>query len=158
MLNFFVEEKKEIEEIYKILQVCDFPVKRKGVAKENEICFFYNEYKKAISFNAHKIIKEDVPSFVRDSPFLVCVGKNWNKRGLLTVVEGYVRFFERGLPVIPFDSITEKEVIDIAKNCIVLPWGGFPKEEKNQSDLVFWLEWVNLVIDSNNLKPTNFYF
>ncbi len=144
MLKFFVENKKEIDEIYEILKACKFPVRRKGMGKEDEICFFYNEKKEGISFNAHKIIREDVPFFAKDSPFLVSVGRNWSKRGLLTVVEGYIRFFTRGMPVLCFQDLEEKEMIEIARTCIVLPWGGFPKEEQNQKDLIFWIEWAYL--------------
>lgn len=158
MLKFFVENRKEIVEIGKILRACDFSVRKKGMAKEDEICFFYDESKKGMSFNAHKIIREEIPFFLKDSPFIVRVGRNWNKRGLLTVVEGYVRFFKRGLPIILFEKIEQEEIISIAKNCIVLPWGGFPKEKQNQADLVFWLEWASIVIESNNLKYKNSLF
>lgn len=153
MLKFFVEDHPKIAEVYKILKACDLPARKKGVADEDEICFFYNEKEKSIKYNAHKIIKEDVPVFVKNSPFLVCVGKKWSKRGLINVVEGYTRFFERGLPVICFDYMTEEQIIDIAQRCIVLPWGGFPEKKKNQQDLLIWLMWVSDVFSKKfNIK------
>ncbi len=143
MLKFFVEDSPEIIEIYKILTACDLSVRRGKIADEDEICFFYNEEEKGIKYNAHKVIREDVPISAKKSPFLICVGRNWSKRGLINVVEGYVRFFKRGLPVICFDYMTEEQIINIAKRCIILPWGGFPEKKKNQQDLLIWLMWVN---------------
>ncbi len=171
MLKFFVEEQEEIIEIYRILRACDFPVRKDGVGNEDEICFFYNPQKKGINFNAYKIIKENLPAVAANSPFVVSVGEKWSKRGLLTVVEGYTKFFVEGLPMAravknslgsinylnpelmgykdattPFlRQIVGEHLVGATKDCIVLPWGGFPKGKQNQEDLIFWLEWVSEV-------------
>ncbi len=152
-VRFFVEDRKEIEMIYQILKVRHFFVRRKRLARPYEVAFFYAPEKKGIQFNAHKLLgREGVPEVVQASPFLVSVGRNWNERGLINVVEGYVRFFKRGLPFFCFDRITEEEVLSIIKSSVPLPWGGFPKERENQKALV---EWMKLAFNAVETRKKN---
>ncbi len=148
MISFFVEDNEKIKEIYGILKFCQLPVRRKRGAREHEVAFYYDENKKGISFAAHKLVKEDVPEEVKRSPFLVAVGDNWSKRGLLTVLEGYTRFFSRGLPVICYQEMTEKQIVEIIRACVLLPWSGFPEKEEARRDLVYWIKTADESIKS----------
>ena len=153
MLNFFVQDVPEMRDIYRMLKFCNFKTRRKGVATQGEIAFFYSGGKKGFSFSAHKLIKEKVPDCCRETPFLISVGERWTKRGLITVIEGYTRFFKRSLPVVCYDYMTEEQILNVAKACVILPWGGFPQGEEAKLDLIVWLEWANRAIPKKEHYP-----
>jgi hypothetical protein len=140
---FFVQNTPELEEIGKVLEAFDFPVRKNGFAGKEEIVFFYNEkQEKGFRFNAHKFSEGEIPDFACLSPFLVCVGPSWKPKGLASVVKGYRRFFNTGVPF--FDPQSENEnIIEIMKVCnesICFPWGGFPEGQENEERLAEWLK------------------
>ncbi len=154
MLSFFVQETVELEEIKEIVDACGFPVRSNGFAKLDEIVFFYNSEKSGFCFNAHKFEEQDIPDCAYNTPFLVCVGKDWTLNGLAHVIRSYRNFFFRKMPVLN-TTLTDREVIDICKNCIILPWGGFPSTREGEKKLAIWLKKVNQIFFPLNYEQSN---
>jgi hypothetical protein len=159
LLNFFVENRSEIKEIERILKQRNFSVRTGNFATFEEIAFFYNDNHEGFCFNAYKFQENEIPDCVCCSPFLVSVGKKWNKEGLMNIIQGYSRFLLRGLPVFDTDVMSTRRVINICKRCVILPWGGFPDSLDGQKQIVLWLHKAKNVFflqNGNNIKLTVF--
>ena len=155
MLNFFVENNSEIKEIERLLKERSFSVRSGNFAAADEIAFFYNEKHEGFCFNAYKFQESEIPDCVCCTPFIVSVGKKWNEEGLINVVQKYLCFLLRGLPVFDSKIMTPRRVINICKRCVILPWGGFPNSAERQKQLVLWLEKAKDVLFFQNGKDNN---
>ncbi len=152
MPNFFVESNPEIRGIEKLLKERGFPTRSGNFAMINEIAFFYNENHEGFCFTAYKFKESEIPDCVCCTPFLVSVGKKWNEEGLMNIVQKYLYFLLRGLPVFDSETMSRRRVINICKRCVSLPWGGFPNSMEGQKDLVFWLEKAKEALSLQNGK------
>jgi hypothetical protein len=155
LLNFFVENNVEIKKIAEILRQYNFSVRIGNFAVADEIAFFYNENHEGFCFSAYRFQENEIPDCVCCTPFLVSVGKKWNEEGLMNVVQRYLYFLLRGLPVFDTETMSRRRVINICKRCITLPWGEFPNSIEGQRKLVLWLEKAKKVILSQNGKDNN---
>ncbi len=152
---FFVQNNTPIREITEILRLLNCNVRENGIARPEEIVFFYNkDQEKGFRCNAHKFSEKDVPDFAILSPFLVSVGPRWSPKGLVSILKSYKIFFMRGIPV--FDmSMTDEQIINICRNCLVLPWGGFPQTDEGEKMLVAWIRKAYPVFFSHERENTN---
>jgi hypothetical protein len=144
MISFFVEG-KEIEGIKETLKILKLPVRSKGFAHPEEVAFFFNPEKKGFCFNAYKFEESEIPDVVCASPFLVSVGKDWAVDGLFYIIRQYNEFFFRGIPFLD-PEMDEDALVEVCRNCITLPWGGFPQTKEGEIKLAKWISRVNKIL------------
>jgi len=139
VLSFYIEDVLELKELEEELKNYRVACKKGGFARESDIAFFFDKNQSGFFLAAYKLEEEEIPDCVCASPFIVRVGKNWTKKGLSNIIENYSLFFIRGLPSFDSEMMSPRIIVNMCKQCVRFPWGGFPESKEGQKKLVKWL-------------------
>ncbi len=92
-LSFFIRpENKILTEIKEMLEEVNFTdIQESGQAEPHRIAFFNGRTQNNFCYTAHKLFR-NAPEEVVRSPFLVQVGANWTRQGLVDILTNYSNF------------------------------------------------------------------